>query len=154
MQFRILNSKEQKEVWALVEAQWGIKRKPDGVLLKNNKNKIFLINRDIEKVFDEGLRIDSAGLYILEQPNPNEVRLSVEGTQLFGPHVTKNIVDLGDGEVREWLKGRHVETKITTKDFQIVRHRRGTMDDYMGCGKLNGKELRNYMPKTRRILAD
>ncbi len=150
MYFTILNSKEQKQIWRMVEVQWGIAQKPDGVLLRNNKNNIFLVNRDIEKALDQNLRIDAAGLYILEQPNPNEMRLSVEGTQLLGSHATKNIIDLDERNAREWLKGRNVETKIVTKEFQIVRHK----NNYMGCGKLSGKELRNYMPKTRRILAD
>lgn len=149
MRFKILNSKEQKQIWNMVEAQWGIEEKPDGVLLRNAKNKIFLTNRDVEQALDQNLHIDTVGLYILEQPNETEVRLSIEGTQLLGPNAKKNITELNKDQARIWLKGQNVPTNVETKTFQIIRHGK----DYMGCGKSDGQELRNYMPKTRRILA-
>lgn len=133
----------------MVEAQWGITERPEGVLLRNKKNKIFLTNRDFEQVLDQNLRIDTVGLYIIEQPNENEVRLSIEGSQLLGPKATKNVTELNKEESRLWLKGQNVPTTVGTKNFQIIKHK----SDFMGCGKSNGEELRNYMPKTRRILA-
>lgn len=146
----ILNSKQQKEIWAKIETQWGIDNKPEGVLLENNKDKVYLVTRDFEKILDQNLRIDTVGLYIATKPNDNEIRLSIEGTQLLGQEAKKNIIILTNEETRLWLKGESVETKKEGAGFQIVKHN----DDFLGCGKLKNNELLNFMPKTRRILSD
>ena len=49
-ELKILNNKEIKEIYRLVEKQWGAKIKLDYGFLKNNKNRIFVVNKDISKI--------------------------------------------------------------------------------------------------------
>ena len=44
-QLKILNNKEIKEILNLIEKQWGAKLDLDYAFLKNQKNKVFLINK-------------------------------------------------------------------------------------------------------------
>jgi len=49
-QLKILNSKEIKEILKLIEDQWNAKLKLNHAFLKNNKNRIFIVNKDISKI--------------------------------------------------------------------------------------------------------
>jgi NOL1/NOP2/fmu family ribosome biogenesis protein len=37
--------------------------------------------------------------------------------------------------------------KETTKGFKILKFK----DDFIGCGKSTGREIKNFLPKERRI---
>jgi len=53
---KILNSKEIKKILKLIENQWNAKLKQNYAFLQNNKNRIFIVNKDLEKINLKALR--------------------------------------------------------------------------------------------------
>ena len=88
-ELKILNSKEIKEILKMIEKQWGAKIKLDFGFLKNQKNRVFVVSRDISKIDASKLRINSIGMYFCEMDDKG-IRLSIEGAQTVGPEAKKN----------------------------------------------------------------
>jgi len=143
---RILNKKEVKQILNLIEKQFDAKLSIDYVFLKTEKEKIYLINKDISKLDLSKLRINSIGSYFGEL-KVNELRLSIEGSQLIGPKSKKNVLELNDGEMREWMQGNDLEKEGNFPGFFIIKHK----DDFLGCGKWRNGKVLNYIGKARRI---
>jgi len=104
------------------------------------------VNKDIANIDLNKIRINSVGLYIAEFSN-NEIRLSIEGSQLIGPNSKKNIIELNEKEAREWLKGKDLERETEIEGFAIIKHN----NDYLGSGKSTKQRILNFIPKTRRL---
>ena len=146
-ELKILNNKEIKEIYKLIEKQWGAKIELDYGFLKNNKNKIFVINKDIAKIDMSKLRLNSVGMYFCEIDSRG-IRLSIEGTQLLGSKATKNIVELNEEETKKWLKGEDLEKECKyCSGFVILKNK----NDFLGNGKYSNGKILNYVGKTRRV---
>ncbi|MDP7179879.1 MAG: hypothetical protein QF824_01250 [Candidatus Woesearchaeota archaeon] len=145
---KILNKKEIKQILSLVEQQWGPNIDLDYVFLQNTKNKIYIVNKDISKLNLDNLRINSLGLYFAEL-NHNQLRLSFEGAQIIGPTSKKNVLELDDNELKQWLKGEDLDKETKLKGYQIIKNK----EDFYGCGKVINNKLLNHVPKIRRISA-
>ena len=147
-QLKILNKKEIKQILKLIENQWNVKLNPDYAFLRNNKNRIFIINKDIEKIELERLRINSIGIYFCEIDNG--IRLSIEGSQIIGPKASKNIAEITEEQVKQWLKGEDLEIENKENNysgFLIIKHN----NDFLGTGKYKENKILNYVGKSRRI---
>ena len=146
-ELKFLNSKETKEILKLIEEQWGAKLKLDYTFAKNNKNRGFIINKDISKIDFSKLRINSIGMYFCDLEN--EIRLSIEGSQIIGPKATKNVVEINGEQVKQWLKGEdlEIEDKSNCSGFVIIKHE----NDFLGTGKYKENKILNYVGKSRRI---
>ena len=143
---KVLGRKDKKKFLELLKKQFGFEKKLDYVFLINNKNKIFIVNKELVNIDLNKIRINSIGMYIAEFRN-DEVRLSIEGSQFIGPDAKKNILGLNDKEAREWLKGNDLEKEINLKGFVIIKND----NDFLGCGKVKEKGILNFVPKTRRL---
>lgn len=145
-ELKILNSREIKEILNLIEKQWGAKIKLDYGFLKNNKNRIFIISKDISRVDILKLRLNSAGMYFCEYDKVG-IRLSIEGSQIVGPNASKNIVELDEAETVKWFKGEDIEKNCANcSGFLILKHHK----DFLGTGKYANGKILNYVSKTRR----
>ena len=146
-ELKILNNKEIKEIYKLIEKQWGSKLKLDYGFLKNNKNRIFVVSKDISRIELSKLRLNSVGMYFCEIDDRG-IRLSIEGSQIVGPKATKNIVELDEEDTKKWFKGEDLEKYCSgCGGFIILKNK----NDFLGTGKyVNGKIL-NYVSKTRRV---
>jgi len=75
--------------------------------------------------------------------------LSIEGSQLIGPHATQHIFSLNDTQQEHWLQGQTIETN--TKSFEqaylLMKHK----TDFIGTGKAKNGKLINYIPKSRSL---
>ena len=145
---KILNTREIKKILELIKKQWQADFNKNHAFLMNNKNKIFLVNRDISRIDLNSIRINNIGMYFGEL-NKGMLRLSIEGSQLIGPLAKKNILELNDVEARDYLKGADLDKKTKERGFLIIKHN----DDFLGTGKANGEKIFNYTPKERRINA-
>ena len=139
-----LNSRDLKKINKFVKEHWGSELSKDYAYLMNNKNKIYIeyVTLDLSK-----LRIDSVGVYFGEL-YAEELRLSIEGSQILGPKATKNVIELSYEEMRDWLKGNELNKQTDCEGFVIIKHKK----DYCGCGKVTTEVIKNYVPKARRIL--
>ena len=145
-QLKILNSREIKEIYSLIEKQWGAKLKLDCAFLKNNKNRVFIVNRGISKINIEKLRINSIGMYFCEADKIG-IRLSIEGSQIVGPKATKNIAEITEEQAKKWLKGEDLEIKGDYSGFIILKNN----GDFLGAGRHKDGKILNYVAKERRI---
>ena len=145
-ELKILNSKEVKEILKLIENQWNAKLKLNYAFLKNNKNRVFIVNKDLSKIDFLKLRINSLGMYFCEINTPN-IRLSIEGSQIIGPTATKNIVEINEEQTKQWFKGEDLEINGNYNGFVIIKHN----NDFLGTGKYKEGKVLNYISKSRRI---
>ena len=146
-ELKILNNKEIKEILKLIERQWGAKLKLDYGFLKNNKNRIFIISKDISKIDLSKLRLNSVGMYFCEI-DKHGIRLSIEGSQIVGLTAVRNVVELDEQDTKKWFKGEDLEKECQDcSGFIILKNN----NDFLGTGKYaNGKVL-NYVGKGRRV---
>ncbi|MEM3373672.1 MAG: hypothetical protein QXE31_00475 [Candidatus Woesearchaeota archaeon] len=146
---RILNSKEKKELLNKIKEQFdsNLSDLDQYIFLINPKNKIFIISNDFSKIDIKELRINSLGLYLGEIYN-NELRLSIEGSQIIGKSAKKNILELNNELAEQWLKGLDIDLNQDYKNsFYLIKNN----NNFIGCGKIINKKLFNYVPKERRI---
>ena len=145
--WKILNSKEVRFVTGLVEQQWGCKVEFEEGFLQNKSGDLFLVSRALEELDLSKLSINSIGLYFGELRN-DELRLSIEGSQLIGPKATKNVVVLNDDELKEWLSGNNVEKVVDScSGYVLIKHN----NDFFGCGRYKDGKILNFVPKGRRL---
>jgi len=145
MNLKILNKKEIKKILEKLNNQFGFEGELDYVFLLNNKDRIYLMTKDLAKIKIDSLRINSMGLYFAELPR-DEIRLSIEGSQLVGKHCNKNILELTQKEGKDWLKGFDLARK-EEKGFYLLKHE----DDFLGCGRAVDDKILNFVPKNRRL---
>lgn len=146
-ELKILNNKEIKEIYKIIEQQWNAKIKLDYGVLKNNKNRVFIISKDISRIDISNLRLNSIGMYFCEIDKQG-IRLSIEGSQLVGPKATKNVVELNEEEIKKWFKGEDLEKECKDcNGFVILKYNK----DFLGNGKYKDGKILNYVGKTRRI---
>src|SRR3989344_8805986 len=138
----ILNKKEMKKLLAQIEEQWGATLETDCAFLKNEDGKIFLANKEFGTLDLSRLRINSLGLYIAQEAD-DELRLSIEGSQLIGPLATKNVLELNDDEASEWLRGTDLDKATDERGFVLIKN----SGDFLGCGKATGSKILNYVQK-------
>jgi NOL1/NOP2/fmu family ribosome biogenesis protein len=146
MKFTILNRKEIKVITSKIKEQWDSEFDfKDYVVLKNDKEKIFISNHDVFNLDFSKIGVNAVGLYIAELER--DIRLSIEGSQLVGPTAKKNIVELNDDEAIQWFKGIDLSKPGDFSGFVIVKHG----SDFLCTGKYRDGMLLNFCPKTRRI---
>lgn len=153
-QLKVLNSKETKDIYEKLE-HYGYKGKLEVIfMLSEKKERIYVFTRDLANIDVSKLRIDTMGLYF-GTVYDGQLRLTIEGTQIIGPHCTKNIIDVNKKEMQTWLQGEKLQVSQlaqhpgTVEGFVILRYN----SDYLGCGKIGGDLILNYIPKTRYIHA-
>jgi NOL1/NOP2/fmu family ribosome biogenesis protein len=149
--WEIMNSKRIKTILKISKEQWGTdlsELSTKNGFLEGSDGDIFLISRDIEKLDLDNLRLNSLGLYIGQLRHDN-LRLSIEGSQIIGKSATKNIVEINDEEFSKWLKGEILQKKVdeNTKGYVLMKYGK----DFVGCGRAKNGEILNFIPKARRI---
>ena len=130
----------------MLEKRFGFKDNLDYVFLMNNKNKLYITNNDFGKINTEKLRINNIGMYFGEIAN-NEIRLSIEGSQLIGRKCSKNILELDDNYTKQWLNGIDIDIDYKEKGYILLKSK----GDFLGCGKAVNSKILNFIPKNRRV---
>ncbi len=146
MELKILNKKEIKRILEKIKEQFGVYNfEFDYGMLMNKEGKIFLVSKAINKVDLSKLRINNIGLYIARLEK--EIRLSIEGSQLFGKYASKNVYEVTQEETLLWLQGNDLQCSKEFNGFVIIKYK----DDYLGSGKYKEGKILNYVPKERWI---
>lgn len=162
-----LNAKESKEIAALINKEWDADFSFTDFVIKTTKDRIYIVSRDIENIDFEQYNIESMGLYFgTLSERYDEIRLSIEGSQIVGPMAKKNVIELGN-LAKVWMAGNDVSFKTDYTGMVILKHD----GDYLGSGKIKQKEVTvldeegkekkemqtvilNFVPKTRRHVKD
>ncbi|MBN2567648.1 hypothetical protein JXB02_06225 [Candidatus Woesearchaeota archaeon] len=145
----VLKKRETKPILAFLEGRYGSTGPLDYVFLKNNRERVFIAKRDLFDLDLSRLRINSVGMYLAELLR-GEVRLSIEGSQLVGPHATRNVLEIPDDRMRAYLHGEDLDIigAHGCEDGYVLIRNTG---DFFGAGRLSGSRLLNHWPKTRRL---
>jgi len=141
----ILNRKQIKKILQLLNKQFGFKDDLNYVFLQNRDGKIFFVNKSIGNLDLNKLRINSIGLYFGKLENEG-LRLSIEGSQIIDDQAKKNLVELNEKQVKEWIAGEDLEIKDYS-GYVLIKHKK----DFLGCGKAKENRILNFVPKTRRF---
>ncbi len=146
--FEVLNSKSVREIMKLLNQQWGYEETLDCGFLQK-ENDIFLITKEVGKIELNSLNVNSIGLYFAELRH-EQLRLSIEGSQIVGKKAKKSVVELDDGQLKQWLAGEDIElaeSSCENNSYAIVKSK----NDFFGCGRIKDGKLLNFVPKSRRF---
>ena len=106
---------------------------------RGSKNRIFIGPEELERIKPESIGLCVFRLDKTPKPTTNFL-------QLFGIHITKNIVEISSEETIEYCAGKNLSLNLNTElGFVIVKHR----DRILGCGHWNGNLIKNQIPKSR-----
>lgn len=144
---RFLNSREKKVFFNQLAEQYGYSGSTDFVVFEKGKHKYYVATADTASIDLIGLRPAHLGLYAVNEMH-DELRLTMDGAQLFGPACTHPPVMLSEEQAEVWMRGEDVPVEDEDGPFCIVQ----CGEDILGCGKIKKGYLLNYVPKGRWIL--
>ncbi len=146
---KILNQHEKRQIEKKLNEQFGIENVP-GLIVKRGEERLFLFSgnfseKDIEHL-EALVPIERIGVYFAKIIG-NEIRLSIEGSQILKDQITKNIFELDSNQAEEWMKGRELLIKTGKHGFLIMKYG----EDFLGTGKASEEKIGNFIPKNRRL---
>lgn len=148
---KIFNKKQKQEIEEKLNHQFGIENIPEKIIMKG-KEKLFLFsgsftNEEIRKI-EEITVIEKIGVYFGKiDERTKDIRLSIEGSQIFKNQINKNIFEIPEELVEPWMKGRELNIKTGKKEFLIMKYK----NDFLGTGKASQEKIGNFIPKIRRL---
>ena len=119
---KILSEKEKKEIEQKLNEQFGISRIP-GKIVSRGKERLFLYSgslddkeiRDLEK----SVFVERIGIYFAKLEENGEIRLSIEGTQILGKQIKKNMVEIDEKLMEQWMKGSEILFEDNEKSLTV-----------------------------------
>ena len=146
---KIFSQKEKAEIVEKLKKQFGVKS-VEGIFVQKGTERLFLFQGDFTQKqiqqLERTIPIERVGVYFGKFQN-NEVRLSIESTQILKDQITKNIFELNDEQAELWMKGNELEIQTGKKGFLVMKYK----DNFLGCGKASELKIGNYVPKNRRL---
>ena len=147
----IFSNRETQEILSKLKEQFEIQKIP-GRLIKIGKEKIFLFNGDFSdeqiKNLEKIAFIEKIGIYIgAIFPPTGEIRLSIEGTQIFKSQITKNIFEINNEQLENWMQGEELNIQTGLRGIIVIKHK----NNFLGCGKASENKIGNFIPKSRRL---
>ena len=151
MTIKILNQKEHKEIEKELEKQFGIKEVKGKILMWGEEKLFFftgeLGEEEIRKV-EQATAVEKVGTYFAKLIN-HEIKLTIEGSQLFKEQISKNIFEINSEQAEEWMMGRELNLQSGLKGFVVLKNKE--TGDLLGCGKASQEKITNFIPKSRRL---
>lgn len=151
-QLAILNTRDIKRIKEQLIRQFGYAPTEEYAYLKSEKEKIFIINKDVARIELKNLIIDKMGLYFAEDKG-TEIRLSKEGAQLLGREAQKNkkplknSVNLSIEEVQTYFQGQDLEKDLGGENRLVLLQYE---KDVLGCSRYKEGKILNFLPKIHR----
>jgi len=146
---KILNTRDIKRIREIMIDFYGAFFTDEYAYLQNEKNKIYLINKDLAKIDISKLRVDKIGLYLAEVKG-NSLRLSKEGVQLLAKEAKgklKNVVELDKEEIKKYFNGEDLNKNAGVQNkFVLLSY----LGDVFSCAKYKDGVIMNYLPKIHR----
>jgi NOL1/NOP2/fmu family ribosome biogenesis protein len=150
---KFLNKQEKEKLVRQLNEQFGIKEIHEQIA-KLGKERIILFSGEVSEkeiqILDRFARIEGVGVYFAKTDEKTDnLRLSIEGTQLLKSQITKNIFELDEKQAEEWMMGQDLNITTGKKGFYIIKFK----DDFLGTGKISENKISNFIPKSRRLKA-
>ena len=129
--------------------QFGIEE-INGKMLKLGEEKLFLFTGDASdneiKTLEKIVPVERIGVYFAKVVH-EDIKLSIEGTQILKNQIKKNIFEVDETQAREWMEGSELNVKTGKKGFVVIKYK----DNFLGCGKASEEKIGNFVPKMRRL---
>ncbi|MEK6844396.1 MAG: hypothetical protein AABX83_03120 [Nanoarchaeota archaeon] len=149
MNIRFIRSSEKKRITANLNEQFGIEKLPY-LLIESGKERIRGFSGSLSKdeiiLIAQLTNVESIGIYLIKKEKERDLRLSLDAAHLLKDQINKNIVEINESQLYDWLRGKDLE--IQTEKGNIIIQYKG---DLIGSGKSNGERIFNYVPKDRRL---
>ncbi|MBT4651722.1 hypothetical protein HOC13_04345 [Candidatus Woesearchaeota archaeon] len=146
-QLKILNTREIKKIRVELVSSFGSFLEEDYAYLKNEKGRVFIVNKEISRIDLDKLRMDRAGVYFLEITRSGDMRVSMEGAWMIGKKAKKNVVVLNDKETKQYFMGEELDKDLgEEKKWVLLKVKK----DVIGCAKYKEGRILNFMPKIHR----
>ena len=151
MSLKIFNKKEKQEIEEKLNEQFGIKEIPGQIIMKG-REKLFLFSgsfnsRQIKRL-EKLTVIERIGAYFAKiDERTDTIRLSIEGSQILKDQIKKNIFEIPEELLENWMKGQELNVKTGKKGFLIMKYK----DNLLGSGKASEEKIGNFIPKNRRL---
>ena len=141
---------KEQEILEYFEQRFGISKKVfEGFRLYSDQKGRVLLGPNRPAADDIAVSIGIQIAKIMHDMKP-----STNFLQLFGKHVKKNFVPLKREQAQAYIRGEDVALNAvppgTEDGYVLVKY----LEFSLGCGFLKGKELRNVLPKERRMKAE
>ena len=147
MNLRYIKSSEKRKIISELNENFGITKLPY-LLIEAGKEKMRAFSGSLSKeeisLIGSITRIESIGLYAMKKESP--IRLSFDFPHLITDQLTKNILEINDNQVKDWMKGQNLEIK-KERGICLIKHG----NYFLGCGKSTGEKIINHVPKDRRL---
>lgn len=141
----ILNKKEVTKILEELKDYYGIKElNIDYAFFRDNHDKVHIISNDYKRLDTKDLRVNGFGLYFLDVSKG--LRLSIEGSQIIGKKAAKNIHELNNEELKDWLRGYDLDCD-DIHGYKLIKNK----NDFYGVGFASKNKIKNFIPKSRRI---
>ena len=148
MEGTFLKKKEIAAICNQLEKHWGFQEPLPYLFFQTRQRRVSLLNKEFAVVDTSKLRINSVGMYFCEIMNNQEVRLSIEGSQIVGHFASRNVLSVDEKQVKQWLYGQDVEiSSADVEGFVILLF--GSY--FIGCGRYKEGIISNHVSKNRRI---
>ena len=146
---QILNSRQKHEIAKSLREQFGVDKLP-GKVMKLGEEKLFLFTGDATdeeiKTIEEMVPVERLGVYFAKLIH-DDVKLSIEGTQILKDQIKKNVLEVDDEQARKWMEGQELNIKTGHRNFLVIKYK----DNFLGCGKASEEKVGNFVPKMRRL---
>ena len=122
---KILSKSEKKEIEKKLQDQFGIDYIP-GILLQRGQERIFLYQGDFSeeqiKILEKTSQVERIGLYFCKFQN-EEIRLSIEGTQILKDQIKENIFELDKEQTELWMKGNELNVSSGMNGIVVMKYK-------------------------------
>lgn len=149
MSLKIFTQKEKAKFLEKLNEQFGISKIP-GILVMRGEERIFLFTGNLSEKeileLDENIPVERVGIYFAKEEH-EEIRLSIEATQILKDQIKKNIFELNEEQSEQWMTGQELLIKSQTKGVLAIKYK----NDFLGCGKASENKIGNFVPKNRRL---
>jgi NOL1/NOP2/fmu family ribosome biogenesis protein len=149
---RVLSRSERKALLEELERAFGLEElSQDLVFIEGSEGKVRAVTREAYEMAQRIRRVEALGLYVLKRTKFG-VYLSVEGSQLLGGRLRRNVVELNVEQLERWASGEPLDLSEQglrpDGGFVVVRY--GPI--FAGSGKVS-KDRKVYpqIPKERRV---
>jgi len=148
MNIRFIKTPEKRRIIEELNAQFGISELPF-LLIETGKEKIrgFTGHLSKEEIMQIGklAPVEGIGIYLLKKENV-EWRLSFDALHLLKEQITKNVFEINEQQLNEWIRGNDLDIQASA-GILVISYK----GDFIGSAKSSGNKLLNYVPKERRL---
>lgn len=120
-------------------------------LIETAEEKIWLASKDVSEIPLDKIELNSIGMYFGKLKRNEKIHLSIEGCQLIGKSINRNVIEFDRKIAENFLKGENIGVQDTPEcdphNFVVIK----CGDDFFGSGLLVEGHIENLTPKSRRM---